>query len=166
MCYGGDGGTTYGADFNPTGECGDYVPAKVELGPHVAALGMRIYPADAAAAAAAGGGVGLAASASGGGASGLFPAEYRSKMFIAEHGSWNRRSAIGYRVMVSDGVSTYEEFFSFMDADGAYCGRPMAASQATTSGRSAPSAAGDRLLQLAPLAALPPQSAGLGLPQP
>ena len=125
MCYGGDGGTTYGADFNPTGECGDYVPAKVELGPHVAALGMRIYPADAAAAAAAGGGVGLAASASGGGASGLFPAEYRSKMFIAEHGSWNRRSAIGYRVMVSDGVSTYEEFFSFMDADGAYCGRPV-----------------------------------------
>ena len=29
----------------------------------------------------------------------MFPAEYRNQIFIAEHGSWNRSSPIGYRVM-------------------------------------------------------------------
>ena len=28
-----------------------------------------------------------------------FPAEYRNSIFIAEHGSWNRSSKVGYRVM-------------------------------------------------------------------
>lgn len=45
-----------------------------ELGPHVAALGMRFYTGD------------------------MFPKEYKNQIFIAEHGSWNRSKKIGYRV--------------------------------------------------------------------
>lgn len=46
----------------------------MKLGPHVAALGMRFYTGE------------------------MFPEEYRNQIFIAEHGSWNRSSKIGYRV--------------------------------------------------------------------
>ena len=45
-----------------------------ELGPHVAALGMRFYTGK------------------------MFPAEYTNQIFIAEHGSSNRTEPIGYRV--------------------------------------------------------------------
>ncbi len=30
----------------------------------------------------------------------MFPPEYKNQIFIAEHGSWNRSSKIGYRIMV------------------------------------------------------------------
>ena len=50
-------------------------PAK-ELGPHVAALGMRFYTGK------------------------MFPEKYHKQIFIAEHGSWNRTTPIGYRVML------------------------------------------------------------------
>jgi glucose/arabinose dehydrogenase len=49
-------------------------PPERELGPHVAALGMRFYTGEA------------------------FPAAYRGHVFIAEHGSWNRSTPLGYRV--------------------------------------------------------------------
>jgi glucose/arabinose dehydrogenase len=52
----------------------DFVPPVVELGPHVAALGMRFYTGK------------------------MFPEEYRHTIFIAEHGSWNRSTPTGYRV--------------------------------------------------------------------
>ncbi|HPX12493.1 MAG TPA: PQQ-dependent sugar dehydrogenase, partial [Syntrophales bacterium] len=55
-------------------ECGAYVPPVRELGPHVAALGMKFYTGR------------------------MFPAEYRDQVFIAEHGSWNRTVPIGYRI--------------------------------------------------------------------
>ena len=54
--------------------CSDSVPPAMELGPHVAALGMRFYTGTA------------------------FPAQYRNRIFIAEHGSWNRLTPIGYRI--------------------------------------------------------------------
>jgi glucose/arabinose dehydrogenase len=64
-------------------EFGDDMPAGLdptppvrELGPHVAALGMRFYTGS------------------------TFPEEYRNRIFIAEHGSWNRSEKIGYRVMM------------------------------------------------------------------
>jgi glucose/arabinose dehydrogenase len=28
----------------------------------------------------------------------LFPAEFRNNIFVAEHGSWNRRRKTGYRI--------------------------------------------------------------------
>lgn len=51
-------------------------PPVQELGPHVAAIGMRFYTGT------------------------MFPAEYRNQIFIAEHGSWNRDEKIGYRITV------------------------------------------------------------------
>lgn len=45
-----------------------------ELGPHVAAIGMRFYTGT------------------------QFPDPYRNQIFIAEHGSWNRDAKIGYRI--------------------------------------------------------------------
>lgn len=45
-----------------------------ELGAHVAALGMRFYTGTS------------------------FPESYRGGVFIAEHGSWNRSTPVGYRV--------------------------------------------------------------------
>ena len=56
--------------------CRKFVPPVQALGPHVAALGMRFYTGR------------------------QFPTEYRNQVFIAEHGSWNRSSKSGYRVML------------------------------------------------------------------
>jgi glucose/arabinose dehydrogenase len=61
-------------EFGKGVDCAKYTPAAVELGPHVAALGMRFYTGS------------------------MFPAEYKNDIFIAEHGSWNRSSPLGYRV--------------------------------------------------------------------
>ena len=82
----------------------DYVRPAIELGPHVAALGMRFYTGD------------------------MFPEEYRGQIFIAEHGSWNRRSKIGYRVTLvrlegNEAVS-YETFADGWLQDGRPWGRP------------------------------------------
>lgn len=54
--------------------CEEFTAPAMELGPHVAALGMRFYTGA------------------------MFPKEYRNQIFIAEHGSWNRIAPIGYRV--------------------------------------------------------------------
>ena len=77
-----------------------------ELGPHVAALGMRFYT----------------------GAS--FPAEYRKQIFIAEHGSWNRSTPIGYRVTLvrlnGNQAASYEAFADgWLQDDGTAWGRPV-----------------------------------------
>jgi glucose/arabinose dehydrogenase len=44
----------------------------------------------------------------------MFPASYKNAVIIAEHGSWNRSTPSGYRVMVAhtDGrrVTSYEPF--------------------------------------------------------
>jgi glucose/arabinose dehydrogenase len=58
--------------------CSEFVPPALELGPHVAALGMRFYTGK------------------------MFPQKYHNGIFIAEHGSWNRTVPIGYRVMFVD----------------------------------------------------------------
>ena len=71
-CHGGDvPDPRYGKDR----KCSEFTPPAIKLGPHVAALGMRFYDGT------------------------MFPREYRGRIFIAEHGSWNRTHKIGYRVM-------------------------------------------------------------------
>ena len=55
-------------------KCAEFTPPAVKLGPHVASLGMRFYTGA------------------------MFPPDYRNNIFIAEHGSWNRSTRIGYRV--------------------------------------------------------------------
>ena len=63
-------------EFGAKHPCSQFTPPEMELGPHVAALGMRFYTGT------------------------MFPPEYRGQICIAEHGSWNRTVPIGYRVVV------------------------------------------------------------------
>jgi glucose/arabinose dehydrogenase len=65
------GGTTRDPEFGAKHACSEFVAPAQNLGPHVAALGMRFYTGT------------------------QFPAEYRNQVFIAEHGSWNRSRKIG-----------------------------------------------------------------------
>lgn len=67
-------GTIADPEFGRKRPCGDFAAPVQALGPHVASLGMRFYTAN------------------------QFPAAYRNRVFIAEHGSWNRSAKIGYRV--------------------------------------------------------------------
>ncbi|MEE9145466.1 MAG: sorbosone dehydrogenase family protein [Candidatus Binatia bacterium] len=70
-CHGGD---IADPEYGHKRKCSEFVPPVVKLGPHVAALGMRFYTGE------------------------MFPSKYRG-IFIAQHGSWNRSTPIGYRVM-------------------------------------------------------------------
>lgn len=72
-------------------ECSEFTPPELELGPHVAALGMRFYTGK------------------------MFPKKYRGGIFIAEHGSWNRTIPIGYRIIfvqVRDNKAIAKEVFA------------------------------------------------------
>ncbi|MBM2839395.1 MAG: sorbosone dehydrogenase [Deltaproteobacteria bacterium] len=83
----------------------EFTPPAMELGPHVASLGMRFYTGD------------------------MFPKEYRNHIFIAEHGSWNRSTPIGYRVTLvrlEDGkAAKYEVFAEGWLQRGKAWGRPV-----------------------------------------
>lgn len=61
-------------EFGDGKSCADYVKPKINLGPHVAPLGLDFYSGN------------------------VFPDEYKNNAFIAEHGSWNRSEKIGYRI--------------------------------------------------------------------
>ena len=60
-----------------------------------------------------------------------FPAEYRGDVFVASHGSWNRSSRTGYKVMrvrLDHGVPTgeYEDFLTgFVVSERSVWGRPV-----------------------------------------
>ena len=92
-------------DYGSKRPTGPFVPAELELGPHVASLGMRFYTGT------------------------MFPAEYRNRIFIAEHGSWNRSDPIGYRVTMVrlDGNRpvAYEVFADGWLQEGRAWGRPV-----------------------------------------
>jgi glucose/arabinose dehydrogenase len=76
--------------FGKQRKCEEFTSPAMELGPHVAALGMRFYTGT------------------------MFPDEYRNHIFVAEHGSWNRSAPIGYRIMMVRDTDlrtlTYEVF--------------------------------------------------------
>lgn len=92
-------------EFNTVGTCDNYTSPVQDLGPHVAALGMEFYTAD------------------------QFPSSWKQGVFIAEHGSWNRKEPIGYRVtfvgLEGDGSVSYEPFASGWLQDGKAWGRPV-----------------------------------------
>jgi glucose/arabinose dehydrogenase len=72
--------------------CSATTAPAVELGPHVAALGMRFYTGR------------------------MFPERYRNGIFIAEHGSWNRSKPIGYRItFVPNENGRYSRFEVFAE---------------------------------------------------
>jgi glucose/arabinose dehydrogenase len=59
-----------------------------------------------------------------------FPSAYRNQILIAQHGSWNRSVAIGYRVMLVrlDGAGnavSYEPFAEGWLQNGQAWGRPV-----------------------------------------
>ena len=71
-CHQGD---TLDPEFGAGKSCSDFVAPAARLGAHVATLGMRFYTGT------------------------QFPPEYRGNVFVAEHGSWNRSTRSGYRVV-------------------------------------------------------------------
>jgi glucose/arabinose dehydrogenase len=56
-------------------KCSEFAPPALNLGPHVAPLGMKFYTGN------------------------QFPADYKDNIIIAEHGSWNRLKYDGGRLM-------------------------------------------------------------------
>jgi glucose/arabinose dehydrogenase len=101
FCHGGE---VADPEFGARRKCGEFEPPAQKLGAHVASLGMRFYTGA------------------------MFPAEYRNQIFIAEHGSWNRSSKVGYRialVRVKNGRAVgYESFASgWLQGESAW-GRP------------------------------------------
>ena len=56
----------------------------------------------------------------------MFPEEYKHKIFIAEHGSWNRKEKIGYRIaLVDPEEKKYEIFADGWLQDEKDLGRPV-----------------------------------------
>lgn len=87
-CHGGD---IKDPEFGGKRSCGEFIKPVQKLGPHVAALGMKFYTGN------------------------MFPKEYKNKILIAEHGSWNRSQKSGYRVMqvnldANGKATSYEPF--------------------------------------------------------
>jgi glucose/arabinose dehydrogenase len=68
------GGNIPDPEFGRKHACSEFAAPAQNLGPHVASLGMRFYTGN------------------------QFPVAYRNRVFITEHGSWNRSKKIGYRV--------------------------------------------------------------------
>lgn len=100
-------GNTLDPEFGKGKNCSDYTPPEQTLGPHVAAIGMRFYTGN------------------------MFPAEYKNAIFIAEHGSWNRSTPLGYRVVVAKmdekGNAVKNTIFAegWLQPDGSVKGRPV-----------------------------------------
>lgn len=101
-CHQGD---TRDPDFGAKRACSEFVPPAWKQGGHVAPDGLRFYTGR------------------------MFPPEYRNRVFVAQHGSWNRSRKSGYRVMVGtieDGrVTRFEPFIEgFLEGERAW-GRPV-----------------------------------------
>lgn len=83
----------------------EFTLPEMELGPHVAALGMRFYTGN------------------------MFPVQYRDQVFIAEHGSWNRSEPLGYRITLvrlkGGRAVSYEVFAEGWLQKGTAWGRPV-----------------------------------------
>lgn len=98
------GGSVVDPELGATRSCQEFTPPALNLGAHVAALGMRFYTGT------------------------QFPARYRHAIFIAEHGSWNRSRKTGYRISVAflqgQRVISHEAFASgWLQGESAW-GRP------------------------------------------
>ncbi|MEE8584751.1 MAG: PQQ-dependent sugar dehydrogenase [Acidobacteriota bacterium] len=63
-------------EFGKGKDCSDYTPPAQPLVPHAGVVGMRFYTGR------------------------MFPGEYRNQILLVEHGSWNRKEKVGYRIML------------------------------------------------------------------
>jgi glucose/arabinose dehydrogenase len=93
--------------FGRLGSCDNVTRPAFELQAHSAPLGLAFYSGSA------------------------FPADYDGDLFVAFHGSWNRTTPTGYKVIRARFVSgqqtgTAEDFISgWLGAGGNYWGRPV-----------------------------------------
>ncbi|MYF30209.1 MAG: sorbosone dehydrogenase family protein [Gammaproteobacteria bacterium] len=78
-------------EFGDGHDPSDYVPPEVEIQAHAAAIGMDFYTG------------------------GKFGSDYANALFIAEHGSWNRSSKVGYRVSVVQFLDDKPVYSPFVD---------------------------------------------------
>lgn len=99
------GDTISDPEFGSLYPCSDFTPPAQKLGPHVAPLGLKFYTGN------------------------MFPEEYRNQIFIAEHGSWNRSTKIGYRVTLvkleNNKPVSYEVFADGWQVGEDVSGRPV-----------------------------------------
>lgn len=87
-CHQGD---TADPEFGDRRACSEFTPPALKQGGHVAPDGLRFYTGS------------------------MFPETYRNRIFIAQHGSWNRSRKSGYRIItasVSDGKVTATDIFA------------------------------------------------------
>ena len=103
-CHQGD---TPDPEYGAKRKCSEFTPPALKQGGHVAPDGLRFYTGK------------------------MFPARYANRIFIAQHGSWNRSRKSGYRVMMvtlkddRKTVDKYEEFVTgWMENERAW-GRPV-----------------------------------------
>jgi glucose/arabinose dehydrogenase len=100
-CHGGD---LPDQDLGSKHKCSEFTAPVQKLAPHVAALGMRFYTGT------------------------MFPESYRQQIFIAEHGSWNRSTPVGYRITLvrldHNRAVSYEPFAEGWLQNGRPWGRP------------------------------------------
>lgn len=84
------GGTVKDPEFGDEFPCSDFVAPVQAMGAHVAPLGIKFYTGN------------------------MFPEEYKGHAFIAEHGSWNRSSKVGYKISLvkleNNEAVSYETF--------------------------------------------------------
>ena len=102
-CHQGD---TPDPEFGRGRSCSEFTPPVLKLGAHIAPLGMRFYTGK------------------------MFPADYRNRIIIANHGSWNRTRKIGFNLMqvTLDGAGKplkYEPFAEGWAQGSSYWGRPV-----------------------------------------
>jgi glucose/arabinose dehydrogenase len=99
------GGIIADPKFGSTRSCDQFTAPAARLDPHVAALGMRFYTGP------------------------MFPQDYQGQIFIAEHGSSDRKEKSGYRIMLvrlqGNQVVSYEPFArGWLQGNSAW-GRPV-----------------------------------------
>ncbi len=99
------GGSIKDPEFGGLGTCAASVAPARKLDAHVAPLGVKFYTGT------------------------QFPEEYRNQIFIAEHGSWNRKERSGYRIMLVklDGAKavSYDPFVTGWNQPKSVIGRPV-----------------------------------------
>jgi glucose/arabinose dehydrogenase len=102
FCHGGD---IPDPKFGKGRQCDNYTPPAQKLGAHVAPLGLKFYTGD------------------------MFPPQYQGRIFIAEHGSWNRSRKVGYRITMvtldGDRSVRYEPFATGWLQNEQVSGRPV-----------------------------------------
>ena len=86
-------------------KCDEFTPPALNVGPHMAPLGMKFYTGN------------------------NFPAEYKNNIFLSEHGGWNQFSHTGARIVRiqtdPDGKNISQEPFAWgWIKDNKYWGRP------------------------------------------